>query len=108
MKLRLLQYGVLERLGRAQADYGLRLDLDCLASLWIAAHTRLAVRLDDAADARNYELTRSALGFLHCELEKLLKEESGGFLRCAELLGDVRYGLGLAHWLGCHLVCLSS
>src|SRR2546427_1668764 len=96
----LFQYGVLERLRRTQAHDGLRLDLDRFAGLRIAPHARLAVRFHDAADARDYELARSALGFFHCELEKLFKELSGGFLRCGELLGDMPNDFRLAQWLG--------
>src|ERR1700720_3307647 len=69
---------------------------------------RLAVRLHDAADSRDYEFTRSTLGFLHRELEELVKKGCRGFLRRAEFLGDVRNDLGFAQRLGCHLVFLSS
>src|SRR5260370_36680960 len=96
MKLRLLQDGVFKRLRRTQANHGLRLDLDRLAGLWVAAHARLAVRLHDAADPRDHELARCALGFLHCELEKLFKELSGGFLPCAAFLAYGSPNLGLA------------
>src|ERR1700722_1737393 len=104
----LLQDRILERLGRAQADHGLRLDFDRLTCLRIATHARLAVRLDDAADSRNHEFARATLGFLHRELEKLVKEERCGFLRRAGFLGDMRNDLRLAQRLGCHLVFLSS
>ena len=76
----LLQYGILERLGRTQPHDGLGLDLDRFASLRIAAHTRLAVRLHNAADARNDELARAALGFLYRELEEFFKEGAAVFL----------------------------
>src|SRR5207253_5863563 len=92
----------LKRLRRTQANHGLRLDLDRLAGLGVAAHARLAVRLYNAADPRDHEFARPALGFFHGELEQLFKELSGGFLRCADFLGDVSHNLGLAEWLGCH------
>src|SRR2546421_9274441 len=107
-KLLLLQDGVFKRLRRTQANYGLRLDFNRLAGLWVAAHARLAVRLHNTADPRDHELARPALGFLHSQFEEFFKEESGGFLRCADFLGDVSHNLGFAQWLGCHLVCLSS
>src|SRR5216684_4517138 len=107
MKLRLLQNGVFERLGWAQADYRLRLDLDLFTGLGVAPHAGLAMRLYDAADARNHKLACGALGFLHCELEKFVKTESGGFLRCADLFGHVSPAFRSAQWLG-HLVCLFS
>src|SRR5256886_17263157 len=78
-KLLLLQDGVFKRLRRTQANYGLRLDFNRLAGLWVAAHARLAVRLHNTADPRDHELARPALGFLHSEFEELIKEESGGF-----------------------------
>src|SRR5262249_53317460 len=104
----LLQDGVFQGLGRAQAHHGLRLDLDCFAGLGIAAHARLAMRLDHAPDSRDDELTSAALGFFHRQLVQLFKKQSYLLFRCAELVGDVRNDLGLAEWLGCHLVCLSS
>src|SRR5579863_10720336 len=104
----LLQYGVLERLRRAQANYGLGLDLDGFARLRVTAHARLAVRFHGAADVRNNELARTALAFLNREFKELFEKERRGFLGCGALLGDVRHDLALAHWLGCHLVCLSS
>src|SRR5713226_6269088 len=107
MKLRLLQYSVFERLGWAQADHRLRLDLDLFTGLGVAPHAGLAMRLYDAADARNHKLACGALGFLHRELEELVKKESCGFLRCADLLGHVGYDLRLAQWLG-HLVCFDQ
>src|SRR5260370_18363409 len=82
----LLQDGVFKRLRRTQANNGLRLDLNRLAGLWVAAHARLAVRFHNTADPGDHEFARPALGFLHGELEELIKEESGGFLRCVALL----------------------
>src|SRR5260370_16327836 len=107
MKLRILQNGVFERLGWAQADYRLRLDLDLFTGLGVAPHAGLAMRLYDAADARNHKLACGALGFLHRELEELVKKQSGGFFRCADPLRPVWYDLPLAPWL-CHLFCLFS
>src|SRR4029077_13156372 len=104
----LLQNRILEGLGRAQTHHGLGLDLNRFAGLGVAAHARLAVRLHNAADSRNDEFARAALGFLHRELVQLFEEERCLLLWCAELLGDVRNNLCLAEWLGCHLVCLSS
>src|SRR2546421_884063 len=46
-KLLLLQDGVFKRLRRTQANYGLRLDFNRLAGLWVAAHARLAVRSEE-------------------------------------------------------------
>src|SRR5215510_11338285 len=104
----LLQDGVFQSLGRAQTHHGLCLDLDCLAGLRIAAHARLAMRLDHAPDSRDDELPSAALGFFHRQLVQLFEKQSYLLLRCAELVGDVRNDLGFAEWLGCHLVCLSS
>src|SRR5581483_6311166 len=100
---KLLQDRVLERLRCAQPDHRLGLDLDGLAGLRIAAHARLAVRLHRAADVRNHEFARATLAFLFPQLEKLLKKERGGLLRCATLFGESCHDLALAHWLGCHL-----
>jgi hypothetical protein len=105
---KLLENGILERFRRAQADDGLRLDLDRFTGLGVAAHASFAVRLDDAADARNHEFARATLGFLDRELEKLFKKGSCGFLGCAGFFGDVCNDLGLAQRLGCHLLFLSS
>src|SRR5256885_14216483 len=85
-KLLLLQDGVFKRLRRTQANYGLRLDFNRLAGLWVAAHARLAVRLHNTADPRDHELARPALGFLHSQFEEFFKEESGGFFPCGGLL----------------------
>src|SRR5258707_12764816 len=104
----LLQNRILQSLGRPQTNHGLGLDLDGFASLRIAAHARLAVRLHNAADSWNDELARGTLGFFHRKLVQLFKKERCLLLRCAELFGDVRNDLGLAEWLSCHLVCLSS
>src|SRR3989442_13672443 len=103
MKLRLLQNGVFERLGWAQADYRLRLDLDLFTGLGVAPHAGLAMRLYDAADARNHKLACGALGFLHRELEEFVKKESGGFFWGAGPLGPVGCALSLAPGAG-HLV----
>src|SRR5260370_9835771 len=84
---------------RTRGNRGLRLDFDRLAGLWVAAHARLAVRFHNAADPRDHELARPALGFPHGELEKLVKEENGGFFRCADFLGEGSPNLGLSHWL---------
>src|SRR3989442_15708293 len=100
MKLRLLQNGVFERLGWAQADYRLRLDLDLFTGLGVAPHAGLAMRLYDAADARNHKLACGALGFLHRELEKFVKKESGGFLLCFHPLRPLGEDLWLAQWVG--------
>jgi hypothetical protein len=105
---KLLQDRILKSLGRPQTNHGLGLDLDGFASLRIAAHARLAVRFHDAADSWNDELARGALGFFHRKLVQLFKKECRLLLGCAELFGDVRNDLGLAEWLSCHLVCLSS
>jgi hypothetical protein len=105
---KLLQNGILERFRRAQADDGLRLDLDRFTGLGVAAHAGFAMRLDDAAESRNHEFTRAALGFFHGELEELFEEESCGFLGKAGFFGEVRNDLGLAQRLGCHLLFLSS
>src|SRR5439155_13746828 len=105
---KLLQNRVFQSLCRAQAHDCLGLDLDRFAGLGIAAHARLAVRLHNAADSRNDELARGTLGFFHRKLVQLFKKERRLLLRCAELLGDMRNDLGLAEWLSCHLVCLSS
>src|SRR3989442_14438867 len=107
MKLSLRQNGVFERLGWAQADYRLRLDLDLFTGLGVAPHAGLAMRLYDAADARNHKLACGALGFLHRELEEFVKKESGGFLRCADPFGHVGDNLPLAQWL-VTLDCCSS
>src|SRR5277367_5842712 len=72
--MNLLENGILERFRWAQADDGLRLDLDRFTGLRIAAHASLAVRLDDAAESRNDELASATLGFFHGELEKLFEE----------------------------------
>src|ERR1700761_5979477 len=88
-KRKLLQNGILERFRRAQADDGLRLDLDRFTGLGVAAHASLAVRLDDAAESRNDELARAALGFFHGELEELFEEESCGLLGSAGFFGEV-------------------
>src|SRR6267154_5240441 len=58
--------------------------------------------------AEKLELTSGALGFFHRELVQLFEKESRLLLCCAEFFGDVRNDLGLAEWLSCHLVCLSS
>src|ERR1041384_3543743 len=105
---RLLQNRVLESLRRAQAHHGLGLDLDRFAGLRIAAHAGLAVRFHNAADPWNDEFARGTLGFFHRKLVQLFKKESRLLLGCAEFFGDMRNDLGLAEWLSCHLVCLSS
>src|SRR4029077_16698098 len=104
----LLQYRVFKGLRGAQAHYRLGLDLDGLTGLRIAAHARLAVRFYGAADVWDDELAGAALAFSYGELEKLFKEKYRRLFRSAALLGDVRHNLGLAHWLSCHLVFLSS
>lgn len=86
---KLLQNGILERFRRAQADDGLRLDLDRFTGLGVAAHASLAVRLDDAAESRNHEFARATLGFFYGELEELFEEESCGLLGCAGFFGEV-------------------
>lgn len=53
---RLLENRVLESLSGAKADNRLGLDLNRFAGGRIAAHARLAMRLDRAANARNDEL----------------------------------------------------
>src|ERR1700761_5379185 len=88
-KRKLLQNGILERFRRAQADDGLRLDLDRFTGLGVAAHARLAVRFNDAADARNHEFARATLGFFYGELEELFEEESCGLLGSAGFFGEV-------------------
>src|SRR3984885_7559490 len=105
---KLLQNGILERFRRAQADDGLRLDLDRFTGLGVTAHASLAVRLDDAAESRNHEFARTTLGFFHRELEELFEKCGCGFLGCADLFGDVCNDLGLAQRLSCHLRFLSS
>src|SRR5262249_48712600 len=105
---KLLQNSVLEGLGRAQTNNGLRLDLDGFAGLRIAAHARLAVRLHHASDSGTNELACGTLGFFHGELVQLFEEERRLLLWTAELLGEVCNDLGFAEWLSCHLVCLSS
>src|SRR5260370_3705694 len=82
---------------RTRGNRGLRLDFDRLAGLWVAAHARLAVRFHNAADPRDHELARPALGFPHGELEKLVKEENGGVFWCVDVL-----------WGGCANPCLSQ
>src|ERR1700687_3052491 len=96
------QYCIFECFRRTQPHNDLGLDFDGLAGLRITAHARLAVRLHHAADAGDHELARPALGFLHGELEKLIKEESGSFLGCANLLGDMSHDFRFAQWLGGH------
>src|ERR1700733_1172374 len=96
----LLQDGVFECFRCAQTHNGLGLDLDRLAGRGVAAQTRLAMRLDGAADAGNYELPR-ALGLFHSQLEQFVEESHGlllgnGLLRRAYLLSDGRNNLGLA------------
>src|SRR5215467_8047918 len=107
-KSKLLQNRILENLRRAQANDSLGLDLDGLAGLRIAAHARLTMCLHHASDAGNDELACRTLGFLHRELVQLFEEGRRLLLGCAELLGEVSDDLGFAHWLSCHLVCLSS
>src|SRR5260370_3605512 len=94
----LLQDGVFKRLRRTQANNGLRLDLNRLAGLWVAAHARLAVRFHNTADPGDHEFARPALGFLHGELEELIKEESGGLLLRAHPLGGEAHHPCLAPW----------
>src|SRR6202007_2980051 len=89
-------------------NHGLRLDLDSFARLGVAAHARLAVRFHGAADIGNDELARAALAFLNREFKELFEKERRGFLRCGTLLGDMGHDFALAHWLSCHLFCLSS
>jgi hypothetical protein len=104
----LLEDGVFQHLGRPQTDDGLGLDLDRFAGLGIAAHARFAMCLYNAADAWDDELARAALGFFHRELVQLVEESHNGLLGRAHFFCDVGHDLGLAQWLGCHLVCLSS
>src|ERR1035441_2950108 len=61
----LLRWGdhVLGGLGHAELDYGLGLDLDGCAGLGVAADARLALRLDEPADAGDDE-NAVLLGFL--------------------------------------------
>src|SRR6266699_419493 len=106
-KRRLTENGVFERFCRAETHDCLRLDLDRFASLRIAAHARLPVRLHRASDVRNDEFARSALGFLDRQLEQFFEELRRDFLRRPDLVGHVRDDLGLAHWF-CHLVSFSS
>src|SRR5262245_65068479 len=91
----LLQDGVFQSLGRAQTHHGLCLDLDCFAGLRIAAHARLAVRLDHAPDSRDYELTSAALCFFYRQLVQLFEKQSYLLLRCAVFVGDMRNVLAL-------------
>src|ERR1700688_3479297 len=107
----LLQDGVFECFRCAQTHNGLGLDLDGLARGRIATQTRLAMRLDGAADARDYKLAR-ALGLFHSQLEQFVEESHGlllgnGLFRRAYLLSDVRNNLGLAQRI-CHRVAFSS
>src|SRR5271155_3820494 len=69
----LLQDRVFESLGCAKANHGLGLDLDRFACSRVAAHARLAVRLDGAAQAGDDEFS-CAFGFFHSELEKFIEE----------------------------------
>jgi len=85
----LLEYGVFQHLGWAQADNRLGFDLDLFASLRIAADARLAVCFYDAADSGNDKLSRGAFGFLNGELVQFFKKGRNGLLRCAQLLGHV-------------------
>src|SRR5580693_1003400 len=108
---RLLQDGVFERFRRAQTHHGLGLDLNGFACSRIAAHARLAMRLDRAADAGNHKLAR-ALGFFYSQLEQFVEESNrlflgDRFLRGAYLIGDIRNNLGLAQRI-CHRVTFSS
>src|SRR5689334_5172729 len=78
--------GVLGRLGHAELHHGLCLDLDCFTGLRIAAHARLALSLDQAADARDHEYA-VLLGFLDGSLSQKIKESSCLFVGQFELLG---------------------
>src|ERR1700685_1813572 len=80
-RIDLLEGGVFKGFCCAQAHHGLGLDLDRFARGRIAAHAGLPVRLDGAADSRNYELACAA-GFLHGQLEQFVEE------RDDLLLGD--------------------
>src|SRR2546422_973936 len=91
----------LKRLSWAQPHDGLGLDLDRLASLRVAAHARLAMRLHRSPEIGDDELARATLQLLHRQLEQFVEERRCGLLRRAQLAGDICHDLGLAHWL-CH------
>ena len=78
--MNLLENGILERFRWAQADDGLRLDLDRFAGLRVAAHASLAVRLDDAAESRNDELPALPLASFTASLKSSSKKRAAVFL----------------------------
>jgi len=75
--------------------------LICSPDLGVAPHAGLAMR--PLRRGRCPEITnlpaRPWLSFT-ASLKSSSKKESGGFLRCADLLGHVGYDLRLAQWLG--------
>lgn len=108
---RLLENRVLESFGGAKANDCLGLDLNRFARGGIAAHARLAMRLDRAPDAGNDELAR-ALGFLNGQIEQLIEKRGdllfrNGLVLGADLVGHVGDDLRLAQ-RSCHRVAFSS
>src|SRR2546425_12837259 len=77
------------RLSWAQPHDGLGLDLDRLASLRVAAHARLAMRLHRSPEIGDDELARATLQLLHRQLEQFVEERRCGLLRRAQLAGDI-------------------
>ena len=87
---------VLGGLGHAELDHRLGLDLDGLAGLGVAAHARLAIRLDQAADAGDYEYA-VLLGFLDGGLRQQLQARGGLLVGDLQLLGHMPHQGCLGH-----------
>src|SRR6202012_4683926 len=66
----------------------LRLDLDLLTGLRVAADARLALRLHQAAKAGDYEYA-VLLGFLHCRFCEQIEECCGLLVGQFKLLGQL-------------------
>src|SRR5580704_1012506 len=98
---------VFEGLCGPQTYYRLRLDLDGLAGLGVAAHARFTMGFDCTSEVRNDEFARAALAFLYRQFEELFKKCTHRLFRRLALLRQMAHYLRLAHWL-CHLVLLSS
>src|ERR1700719_812383 len=97
------QNRVFEGLRGPQTYYRLRLDLDGLAGLGVAAHARFTMGFDCTSEVWNDEFARAALAFLHRQFEELFKKCTHRLFRRLALLRQMAHYLRLAHWL-CHLV----
>src|SRR5580692_4342346 len=94
--------GVLGGLGHAELHHGLRLDLDGFTGLGIAAHARLALGLDEASDAGDYEYA-VLLGLFNSGLSQKIKESGRLFVGQFELLGHMPGKSSLGH-SSCHVM----